>query len=86
MSEIIDNKRYHILKMSIKDLIEINPKVLGGTPVIKGTRIPVTLLKRLIRVGYPEGVITHEYPSLTIEKILAFKELIQSGKYVPETK
>lgn len=77
---------YHMFKMSTKDLVEKNPSVLGGTPVIKGTRIPVSLLSRLIRVGYPDKVITHEYPSLTREKVLAFKELVQSGKYVPKTK
>jgi len=72
--------------MSHKDLIVKNPNILGGTPVIKGTRIPVTLLIRLIKVGYPDNVISYEYPSLTKDKILAFKELIQSGKYVPQTK
>jgi len=72
--------------MSTKNLIVKNPNILGGTPVIKGTRIPVTLLIRLIKVGYPDKVISYEYPSLTKDKILAFKELVQSGKYVPKTK
>ncbi len=72
--------------MSHKDLIVKDPNILGGTPVIKGTRIPVTLLIRLIKVGYPDKVISYEYPSLTKDKILAFKELIQSGKHVPQTK
>ncbi len=72
--------------MSIKDLVEKNPKVLGGTPVIRGTRIPVTLLRHLIKVGFSDKVITYEYPSLTRDKILAFKELGLSGYNAPKTK
>jgi len=62
--------------MSPKDLIVKDPKILDGTPVIKGTRIPVTLLREMIKVGYPDKVISHEYPSLTKEKIKAFRALI----------
>jgi len=72
--------------MPKKDLIERNPKVLGGTPVIKGTRIPISLLRHLIRVGFSDKVIAHEYPSLTRDKILAFKQFIQPGYNAPETK
>lgn len=61
------------------DLIIKDPEILGGTPVIAGTRIPVTLLNRLIKVGYPNKVINYEYPSLTLEKIIAFKKLIEGG-------
>lgn len=70
--------------MSIKDLVEKNPKVLGGTPVIRGTRIPVSLLRHLIKVGFSDKLISHEYPSLTKDKILAFKKLTQSGYNAPE--
>lgn len=59
------------------NLIIKDPEILGGTPVIVGTRIPVTLLTRLIKVGYPNKVINYEYPSLTLEKIIAFKKLIE---------
>ncbi|MBI2326569.1 DUF433 domain-containing protein [Candidatus Collierbacteria bacterium] len=72
--------------MSIKGLIEKNSKVLSGTPVIRGTRIPVSLLRHLIKVGFSDKVITYEYPSLTIDKILAFKELTQSEYNASKTK
>jgi uncharacterized protein (DUF433 family) len=67
-----------------EDLIIKDPEILGGTPVISGTRIPVTLLNRLIKVGYPNTVINYEYPSLTLEKIIAFKKLIEGGYRVSE--
>jgi len=30
------------------DIIESNPEILGGKPIIKGTRIPVALIYKLI--------------------------------------
>jgi uncharacterized protein (DUF433 family) len=68
------------------DLITKDPNILGGTPVIKGTRIPAKLLKNLFEVGYTVEIINFEYPSLSQQKILAFKKLVDSGEYVPTTK
>ncbi len=65
---------------SQKALIVKNPKILGGTPTIKGTRIPVTLLNRLIKTGYPNKVILSEYPSLTIEMVIAFRNLMGASR------
>ncbi|MFZ2202402.1 MAG: DUF433 domain-containing protein [Microgenomates group bacterium] len=62
--------------MSKKDLIEKNQKVLGGTPVIKGTRIPVSLLRHLIKIGFSDKLISYEYPSLTRNKIQAFRQFV----------
>ncbi|MGQ4895031.1 MAG: DUF433 domain-containing protein [Candidatus Njordarchaeia archaeon] len=51
--------------------IEVNPKVMGGKPIIKGTRIPVeSLLKRLAE-GLTLEEILQEYPYLTKEDIRA---------------
>lgn len=36
------------------DRIEVNPEILGGKPVIKGTRIPVYLIIKLLASGYDE--------------------------------
>ncbi|MFW9880477.1 MAG: DUF433 domain-containing protein [Candidatus Thorarchaeota archaeon] len=32
----------------MSDIIESNPEILGGRPVIKGTRIPVALIYELV--------------------------------------
>jgi uncharacterized protein (DUF433 family) len=45
--------------------IEVNPKILGGKPVIKGTRIPVYLILELLSAGYSFKRIIKAYPSLT---------------------
>ena len=51
--------------------IEVNPKILGGKPVIKGTRIPVYLILELLSAGYDFKRIIEAYPSLTEEDIKA---------------
>ncbi len=51
--------------------IEINPKVMVGKPVIKGTRIPVELIVRMVAQGISETDILTEYPRLELTDIRA---------------
>ena len=51
--------------------IEINPKKMGGKPVIKGTRIPVYFILELLANGWSFEEILENYPGLTKEDILA---------------
>jgi uncharacterized protein (DUF433 family) len=51
--------------------IEVNPKILVGKPVIRGTRIPVYLILELLSAGYDFKRIVKAYPSLTEEDIRA---------------
>jgi len=57
--------------MATTDRIEINPKVMLGKPVIRGTRIPVELLLRKLAEGASEGDLLDAYPRLTREDIHA---------------
>jgi len=57
--------------MSITDRIEINPKVMMGKPVIRGTRIPVELILRKLSEGAKERELLEAYPRLTKEDIQA---------------
>jgi uncharacterized protein (DUF433 family) len=41
--------------MTLTDRIEINPRVMLGTPVIRGTRIPVELILRKLSEGASEA-------------------------------
>jgi uncharacterized protein (DUF433 family) len=51
--------------------IEINPKVLCGKPVVKGTRLAVEFLLGLIAGGMAEGEILDAYPGLAREDLQA---------------
>ncbi len=54
-----------------RERIEINPAVLVGTPVVKGTRLAVAFLLDLVAAGCPEDEILRNYPGLTRADILA---------------
>lgn len=47
----------------IADRIVIDPDVMVGKPVIKGTRIPVYLIVQFIANGMTEKEILKEYPN-----------------------
>jgi uncharacterized protein (DUF433 family) len=47
-------------------IIESNPKVLGGKPVIKGTRIPVARIIALLGMNYTLTDIRNEFPQLSL--------------------
>jgi len=51
--------------------IEINPKIMFGKPVIKGTRIPVDMILRKLGEGMAVEEILDDHPRLTREDILA---------------
>ncbi|WP_411289384.1 DUF433 domain-containing protein [Phenylobacterium sp.] len=52
------------------DRIDINPRVMAGKPVIKGTRIPVEHLVRECAHGPPEWV-AEQYDGLTADDVRA---------------
>ncbi|MBI4770701.1 MAG: DUF433 domain-containing protein [Chloroflexi bacterium] len=51
--------------------IEVNPAVLLGKPVIRGTRIPVELILRKLSEGATEADLLDAYPRLTRADIRA---------------
>jgi len=51
------------------DRIEVNPDILSGKAVIRGTRIPVSLILELLSADYDYNKIIHAYPSLTKKDI-----------------
>jgi uncharacterized protein (DUF433 family) len=49
--------------------IEVNPRVMLGRPVIRGTRIPVELIVRKLCEGATEAQLLEAYPRLTRDDI-----------------
>jgi len=51
--------------------IVVDPEVLGGKPVIRGTRLAVEFILALLAAGQSENDILTNYPGLTRADILA---------------
>jgi uncharacterized protein (DUF433 family) len=57
--------------VTFADRIEVNPNVMLGKPVIRGTRIPVELLLRKLSDGASEADLLDAYPHLTHDDLQA---------------
>jgi uncharacterized protein (DUF433 family) len=76
--------------MTLTDRIEVNPRVMLGKPVIRGTRVPVELILRKLSEGASEADLVEAYPRITREDIhaamryaadtLAHEEVVFIGK------
>ena len=64
------NRRYDEL-MPWPERIIVDPEVLAGKPLIRGTRLAVEFILELLAAGQSEGEILSNYPGLTREDILA---------------
>jgi uncharacterized protein (DUF433 family) len=51
--------------------ITVDPEVLVGKPVIRGTRLSVEFVIGLMAEGWSEGDIIDNYPGITHEDIIA---------------
>ena len=57
--------------MDWQERIIVDPKILVGKPVIKGTRLAVEFIVELLSQGWTESEILRNYPGLTHEDITA---------------
>jgi uncharacterized protein (DUF433 family) len=67
--------------------IEVNPAILTGKPIIRGTRIPVELIIKLVAQRWTDEQIIKEYPMLKqedIQEALFYAEkLVQNEEVYP---
>ncbi|CAN5592478.1 hypothetical protein BH23CHL5_BH23CHL5_10180 [soil metagenome] len=63
-----------------------NPKVLGGKPIIRGTRIAVELVNGWLENGVNREQILDEYPNLTAPDLEAVTEFIAAQRDRIETR
>jgi len=54
-----------------RSFVSVDPQVRGGEPVVRGTRIPVSVLADLERQGAPREELLEDYPALTAESLEA---------------
>ena len=57
--------------MNWKDRIEVNPEVLVGKPIIKGSRISVELILDRLADGWSMDDVLSSYPHISREDVLA---------------
>jgi uncharacterized protein (DUF433 family) len=55
----------------VRQRIIVDPAVLGGKPVVKGTRISVSLILNLVAHGYTIDRVVQAYPNLSEEDVKA---------------
>ncbi len=63
--------------------IVVDPAVLVGKPVVRGTRLSVEFLLGLMADGWPEGEILRNYPGLTTDDMQACLTSSQELVYPP---
>ncbi len=51
--------------------IVVDPKIMVGKPIVRGTRIPVSMILNLIAHGFSFDQIIEDYPILTEDDIRA---------------
>ena len=59
------------MKEELLSRVEVNPRIMFGKPVIKGTRLPVNIILEKLAYGYTEEELIEEYPFLSVEDIKA---------------
>jgi uncharacterized protein (DUF433 family) len=57
--------------MPLSERIVVDPAILAGKPVIRGTRLAVEFILELLAAGQSEKEILDNYPGLTRDDILA---------------
>lgn len=57
--------------MPLSERIVVDPSILAGKPVVRGTRLAIEFILELLAAGQSESDILTNYPGLTREDILA---------------
>jgi len=61
--------------MELKELISIDPEVLGGQPVFKGTRVPIETLFDHLEAGISLREFLDDFPTVAKEQAVAVLEI-----------
>ena len=62
---------------AIKNIISIDPEVLDGQPVFKGTRVPVETLFMHLEQGVSLNEFLEDFPTVTREQAVAVLSLAE---------
>jgi uncharacterized protein (DUF433 family) len=65
--------------MSTADLVTVNPNILGGTPVFKGTRVPIRTMFEYLEKDYSLEQFLECFPSVTKDMACQVLELSEAA-------
>ena len=66
---LVKSARRNVELHKVEQMVVSNPEVMGGTPVYRGTRIPVDLVATMSAQGATVEEIVDGYPALTREQV-----------------
>jgi uncharacterized protein (DUF433 family) len=69
-------------KTDMQSPVVVDPEIMSGVPVFRGTRVPVRILFDHLETGETVEEFLEGFPSVTREQVIAFLELVSAR--VPE--
>ncbi len=70
--------------MKITDIITINKEIQSGTPVFKGTRVPIQSLFWHLESGVTIDEFLEDFPSVTKNQVIQLLELSNKMVNMPQ--
>ncbi|HUF08914.1 MAG TPA: DUF433 domain-containing protein [Rhodothermales bacterium] len=67
--------------MKCEDVYHSDPEILGGTPVFRGTRVPVQTLVEYLEGGHSLDDFLEGFPTISREQAVAFLELLHNDQH-----
>lgn len=67
--------------MNLSALITIDPEILGGTPVFRGTRVPIESLFKYLEENYTLEEFLECFPTVTREMAVSVLERSESALF-----
>lgn len=68
----------------LQNTIVSNPNILGGTPVFKGTRVPVKILFQHLEKNIPLDEFLDDFPTVSLEQAVSvlnfFENILTQAK------
>ena len=64
--------------MTTNDIINIDPDLMAGTPVFRGTRVPIHSLFEYMENGYSMDEFLESFPTVRREQVISLLQLSES--------
>jgi uncharacterized protein (DUF433 family) len=65
--------------MTLEQIVHRDPEILGGTPVFRGTRVPIRSLFDYLEGGETLDEFLRQFPSVRREQAIALLELAREN-------